>query len=39
MTLAAYWSVMSPALASANGLSGLGIFGGLGQIARAHRGW
>jgi hypothetical protein len=39
MTLAAYWSVMSPALASANGLSGLGIFGGLGQIARAQRGW
>jgi len=39
MTLAAYWSVMSPALASANGLSGLGIFGGLGAIVRSQKGW
>jgi hypothetical protein len=38
MTLAAYWSVMSPWLASNAGLSGLGVFGGLGALARAYGG-
>jgi hypothetical protein len=37
MTLAAYWGVMAPWLASTQGLSGLGIFGGLGAIAARSR--
>jgi hypothetical protein len=37
MTLAAYWGVMAPWLASSQGLSGLGTFGGLGAIAARMR--
>jgi len=37
MTLAAYWGVMAPWLASTQGLSGLGTFGGLGAIAARMR--
>ena len=37
MTLANYWSAVTPVLRSEYGLSGLGIFGGLGALARRGR--
>lgn len=36
MTLSQYWGAITPALKSQLGLSGLGIFGGLGALTR---GW
>jgi hypothetical protein len=38
LTAAQYWAVMAPWLSSNAGLSGLGMFGGLGALVRAHRG-
>ena len=38
LTAAQYWAVMAPWLASNAGLSGLGMYGGLGAIVRAYRG-
>jgi hypothetical protein len=38
LTAAQYWAVMAPWLRSNAGLSGLGIYGGLGALVRAHRG-
>jgi hypothetical protein len=37
LTPAQYWAVMAPALKSQLGLSGLGIYGGLGQLLRGYR--
>jgi hypothetical protein len=37
LTAAQYWAVMAPWLSSNAGLSGLGIYGGLGALVRAHR--
>jgi hypothetical protein len=37
MSLSSYWAVMAPWLSSNAGLSGLGVFGGLGQIAMRMR--
>jgi hypothetical protein len=37
MTLATYWATMSSWLAQNQGLSGLGLFGGLGQVVLRHR--
>jgi len=37
MTAAFYWSGMAPALRSQLGLSGLGIYGGLGAVMRRYR--
>ena len=33
MTAAQYWGIMAPALKSQLGLSGLGLYGGLGMLA------
>jgi len=37
LTAAQYWAVMAPWLSSTAGLSGLGIYGGLGAIVRRNR--
>jgi hypothetical protein len=37
LSAAQYWAVMSPALKTQLGLSGLGIYGGLGQLLRGYR--
>lgn len=37
MTAPVYWASVAPYLRATRGLSGLGIYGGLGQIARAVR--
>jgi hypothetical protein len=37
MTAAQYWSAMAPVLKTKNGLSGLGIYGGLGVLVRRYR--
>ena len=37
LTAAQYWAVMAPALKSQLGLSGLGIYGGLGALAMRRR--
>ena len=37
LTAAQYWAVMAPWLSSNAGLSGLGMYGGLGALVRAHR--
>ena len=39
MSLATYWASMAPWLGSHAGLSGLGLFGGLGAVLRRERGW
>jgi hypothetical protein len=36
MTLANYWGQMAPYLRANLGLSGLGVFGGLGALVRVH---
>jgi hypothetical protein len=36
MTAAQYWGIMAPALKSQLGLSGLGLYGGLGMLARRY---
>jgi hypothetical protein len=37
LTAAQYWSVMAPWVAAQKGLGGLGVFGGLGALARRYR--
>ena len=37
MTAAQYWGIMAPALKSQLGLSGLGLYGGLGLLAQRYR--
>lgn len=39
MSITDYWSGMSGYLSSRMGMSGLGVFAGLGMIASANRGW
>ena len=39
LTAAQYWAAAAPAIQSATGLAGLGLFGGLGQILAYQRGW
>ena len=37
LTAAQYWAVMAPWVASTTGLSGLGVYGGLGALTRRYR--
>ena len=39
ITAAQFWAKVSSGLATSKGLSGLGLFGGLGQLVGRQRGW